>query len=220
MSYFDLPVFFRGKRTYIQGSVILSLAAQTMVSEGFIKDLSNAKLVKVKFNQISDKGVKLLTPGSTPTVNDIVLGEASFKDGGDVLNIHFIEDTPVTPPRENDRPSLMQNFTIAEPLIGGCDYKINATLDDLLAAVVEVVKALHADLSDDVYDIWFTGFSGAAYPLDPKAIATRGTIAVRNIMKKNAPDFIQTLFRITLSDEKSNKPSAFMLTFAYKCPED
>ena len=220
MSYIDLPVFFRGSRTYIQGSVILSLAAQALIDEGFIKDLGSAKLLKAKFNQISDKGVKLLAPGASLGDNDVVLGEATLKDDSGVLTVQFIEDSDVTPPREDDRPSLIDDYTITEPLNGSCAYAIDATLDDLLASVVEVVKALHADLSDDVYDIWFTGFSGASFPLDPSHIAKTGSISVRNMMKKNAPDFIQTLFRITMSDEKSDKPSAFMLTFAYKTSKD
>lgn len=220
MSYIDLPVFFRGSRTYIQGSVILSLAAQVLINEGFIKDLCSAKLLKAKFNQISDKGVVLLSPGAVLGEDDLVLGEATFKDDSGVLTVQFVEDASVTPPREEDRPSLIQDFTITEPLNGSCAYTIDTTLDDLLASVVEVVKALHADLSDDVYDIWFTGFSGASFSLDPSHIANIGTIAVRNMMKKNAPDFIQTLFRITLSDEQSDKPSAFMLTFAYKTSKD
>lgn len=216
MSYFDLPVFFRGKRNYIQGSMILSLAAEKLIAEGIIQDIESAKLIKAKFNQITDKGVKLLVADQHDKKDDIILGEASFSENSNSLKVYFIEDTQNTPPQEEDRSSLIQNFTITEELNGTCVFTIEPTLDDKLASIVEVVKTLHSDLSNDVYDIWFTGFSGANFPLNSQNISTSGKITVKNVMKKKTPDFIQTLFRITIDEPESGMSSSFMLTFAYK----
>lgn len=216
MPRFNLPVFFRGKRTYIQGSLILSLAAERLRSEGLIKSLPTAQLLKSKFNQISNKGVIFLPSGECPLDNDVVLGEAIFKEDGQIHSVSFVEDNKISPPHEVDRHSLIQRLEVGKPLNGSCDYAIEASLDALIASVIEAVKALHTKLSEDVYDIWFTGFSGAEFPMDTKKIVTQGNIIIKNLMVKRVGKQFQTLFRVTINDSIPAQTSTFMLTFAYK----
>jgi len=206
-----LDVCFRGNRTYIQGSLILSLAAET------VGELKSATVAKCKFSTITDKGVYLRLENEASQDGHELIGEAVFKSDDETVIAYFFEDPDVTPPRQDDRPSLLSKLDRFDKLNGLAAYDIEPILDDLVAAVVEAVKALHQDISEDVYDIWFTGFSGAKFPVNSVDIASKGEIEIKNVMHRGSPEQYQTLFRVSVRPEGDAKDEfAFMLTFAYK----
>jgi len=216
MSAHPLKVHFRGTRTYIQGSLILSAAATALTESGLTEQGNTINLVKAKFSTITDKGLSLLHEDKAPTPQSTLIGDATFRIGEAVKTVYFFEDDTVRPQRDDDRGSLLTNVTISEPLNGVAQYKILPSLDELLGAVVEAVKALHTALGDNVYDVWFTGFSGAKLPIKPDDVATSGTIKIQNMMRRGTEEQYQTLFRIKLSQEGDAPPQSFMLSFAYK----
>jgi hypothetical protein len=216
MSTQPLDIFFRGKRPYIQGSLILSAAAALLCQAGSKDTGHDLTLIKAKFSNITDKGLILSDEASAPHADAALIGDASFRGGDGVKTVYFFEDKTVVPARRDDRGSLLTNLTITEPLNGTASYDILPSIDELLGAIVEAVKALHQALGKTVYDVWFTGFSGAKLPTTAVDISTTGTLTIKNMMRRGTEEQYQTLFRIELNQDNQDAPQSFMLTFAYK----
>jgi hypothetical protein len=207
----DLDVFFRGRRTYIQGSLILSLTAAW---PGLRLGLEGPVLLhEAGFTSLVDHGVRAVLDADGAGG----FGTARFSVGGASRTVRFVAVDDTSPPRVGDEPTRLESLAIAEGLNGEAVAAVGGGFGDFLCAVVEANKRIHERAADGVYDVWFTGLRKAAIPTDPRGLPERVRLVFTSLMQRRHENQRQSLSRVeVLGDGNAQVVPPFLCTFAYK----
>ena len=206
-----LDVFFRGERNYIQGSLILHLAAQELVTQSGC-DSDALRLQEAKFVTLMDHAIDI-SVAETPDPQ--ATGSLKFSLGDRTLFVSIHPAERPRPPRRPDRPALISAFQETGRLSGEGRYEELANFDDAIAALVELNKALHARLDSRVTDIWFAGIRNADLAVTRSPFGPCGRIAVECSMERPWQERTLTLSRVKVLPDGHNQ-LAFEILFSYR----
>lgn len=194
-----LPVYLRGARTYVQGSQILARTGEWLADElGHELGYATLKLAVAKFVRITECGVEaVLDPAddSNPAAAGSWIGESRYTTPGGPCLVRFREMAGAPAPRIADVPSRIQDFHSSGRLACTANYTISGSQESFLAATIEIVKRLHAELGSGVSDIWFTGLASAALPVAPE-YGLDGSMAVTPLLERPLDGRLLTLSRV------------------------
>ncbi len=188
----QLEVYLRGSRTYVQGSQILGRTGEWLQSGTNTGQLC---LIAAKFLKITDCGVVAV---ANPEIDGLAanwIGEARYDGADGVQTVRFQEVGGEPAPRIQDAPSRIKDFTCDGRLAGSATYLIDGTHESCIAAIIEIVKRLHAHIDRDVQDIWFTGLASVRLPLSAP-YQSEATISVRPLLERAQEGRLLTLSRI------------------------
>jgi hypothetical protein len=207
----DLDVFFRGKRSYIQGSQILTLAAALPALR--LGHEGPLLLREAAFTALVATGVRAVLGGEGAHG----FGSARFSVGGEDRDVRFLSVPEAAPPRLDDEPSRLESLALAGDLCGEAVAVIREGFGDFLCAVVEANKRIHERVAEGVHDVWFTGLRKAAIPAGAGALPGRVRLAFTSLMQRRQGSQRQSLSRVEVHGE-GDAPVVppFLCTFAYK----
>ncbi len=198
-----LDVGLRGTRNYVQGSQILARTAEIVAA-----DHPHALLTSAKFTRITLKGVRLVV-GDGDGADEI--GRATFDDGGTRIVARFLEIDGPDAPRIDDVPPSTSGLEADAAGAGSAGFAIAGGFESYLAAVIECVKAIHAQRGEQVSDIWFTALAQARLPVAP-AYPTTGVLTVTPKLARMVGERLQTLSLV--DTEGKDAPPRFQILFS------
>jgi hypothetical protein len=193
-----LPVYLRGARTYVQGSQILARTGEWLADE---LGQASLKLAVAKFVRITDCGVEAVfdpAEDNNPAAAGPWIGEARYATPAAPSIVRYRELTGAAAPRIADVPSRIQDFHSCGRLACTAHYTISGSQESFLAATIEIVKRLHAELGPAVSDIWFTGLASAALPIAPE-YGQDGSMAVTPLLERPLDGRLLTLSRVSVA---------------------
>jgi hypothetical protein len=200
-----LNVFIRGTRDYVQGSQILGRTAELVGNE------PPAVLVSAKFTKITERGVVAVFDGEAP--GDLVeLGRAQFATEAGRQTVQFFEVAGDKAPPIDDVPRVTANLETDGKGTGSATFVITGTFESYLVAIIEFVKAVHAQRGDRVTDIWFTALMGARLPLGA-AYPQTGTLRLTPKIERMVDGRLQTLSLVDTEGD-GNAPPQFQICFS------
>lgn len=206
-----LDVFFRGERNYIQGSLILYLAAQELASQTSAGSEA-LRLREAKFTTLMNHAIDI----SLATVPDPqAAGLLKFTRGGETTFVAIHPADRPQPPRQADRPALVTEMRETARLCGSGRYEQLGNFDEAIAALVELNKALHAGLDRQVRDIWFAGLKKTNLAVTRSPFGASGHLSVELLMERPWQERHLTLSRVQVSPD-GDKPLAFEILFSYR----
>lgn len=212
MNLYNLPVYFRGDRNYIQGSLILSRVCTDLVEKGAISPLDDVVMTSAKFSEISNSGIAY-----SNTKDKHSIGSVSFVAGDQKILVYIYKSDNI-PNRVEEKPSLITNSRFKAPLDGTVWFKSAGSFDQIIDAIVQATKLAHKRIADDLYDIWFTGLGKTKFPIFPFTDISQdivGVLEVKPLLSRQNENVFQTLSRVTLSLGE-NEPFGFNVSYAYK----
>jgi len=211
----ELACFFVGERDYIQGSQIISQTINWLENLPANKD-SDITLIDAKFSAITTKQV---IASIQSDLDEQKIGELSVLVNENSITVHLFESSNEVTIRTPDTPPAYDNLVEVDKLNGQANFSsLKGDLNSILCSIIAANKKLHANLSDSVYDIWFTGFRNAEIPSKTAKLPTEGIISFNNMMTMGKGPY-QTLSKVTVYDTTdSNNPviDTFIISFAYK----
>lgn len=187
-----LDVYLRGTRNYVQGSQILGRTSDWLseLDEGALH------LVSAKFSRITERGVIAVLDASDDEIaSGKWIGQARYQGADTVKVVHFGDRDGIGALRIADVPSRLTNFRREGRLAGTATAKHDGSQEAFLASIIETVKRLHADLADDIADIWFTGLAQAQLPLS-KSCGTEVSISISPLLERKQDGRLLTLTRV------------------------
>lgn len=206
-----LDVFLNGKRSYVQGTQLIARVVDLAAADG-----TGPWLVKsATFQKMTDRTVTATEQDAGP--DDAVLGTIalSSEQGNKTFTLY---DTDQPAPRASATP--LASWTEMPdarqgPLTTKYDITGLTTGEDYLVAVVQIVKALHEDLADDVSDVWLTGFRSATIPFAPFP-ATHGQLDISFRRSMKGEEGWQTLMMTTFESPQCAAPVRAAVTFFFR----
>ena len=214
MKLFSPDVFLNGKRTYVQGTQMLSRAAEIVAAE----DMPGALLKTAAFHAISDKSIDIALADEAPEGRRD-LGFCQFTvPAGATLKAIFLERDETAPRRDVPPACTYTRMDNAHDHVLSGDWQVEgaASLEDLLVAIIQTVKSQHEDIGRGVHDIWFTGLRGAALPASGAFATGKGQIQTRFARYIGRDGQYQSLQSVTLVPADGGAEMRFPLTFAFK----
>ncbi len=197
MELHKLDAGLRGSRDYIQGSQVLSRAAE------LLSDQKNLVLRQAKFSRISHKQIFLsplrLSGKEHPLLTEI--GYARFSSDEGYHNTFFFEKEDGQTAKKIDEvvsPIVSLKNTssdMGEPE-GTAEVSFFGDLEGVLSSVIAVTKRLHQDISPDVSDVWFTGLQRASIPVIILREKLVGNLTVSHISSHKFGSANQTLSNV------------------------
>lgn len=214
MTLISPDVFLNGKRSYVQGTQLLSRAAEYVhgqISPG-------AKLKTAAFHTITDRLVDIAFAEQSGEL-DRELGFCQFVTASaEPLKAIFLEGPDVAPRR--DVPPACRytrvDSDLGHVLSGDWDVENAHSLEDVLVALIQTIKSQHEDIGAGVHDIWFTGFRGAMLPLSAPFPTGKGLIRLRFARYMGNAEQYQSMQTVTLIPDGEEASKPFPVTFAFK----
>lgn len=209
-----LDLTLNGARDYVQGSQILAQTARKLSVYG-VRTLRQAT-----FSKITDRLVLMDVLEHNAVLPDNTIGTALF-DGDTEKPIRVAW-------RETDRPAPRVDLPLRchweyrggnhfNPL--NAEFLLSRMRDpsDFLDGLIQTIKLCHSALSNDVYDIWFTGMRRANIQVN-EFPTSEGLLTIkcdRIIGKDNA---YQSLQHAKLTNRNDSILEAFV-SFSFKSKE-
>jgi len=166
-----LDLFYRGGRSYVQGSLIASTACH------WLSDASGqapVSLERIRFKRISQG--HLVLSDQSPSKEE-ALGDIVVHQNGERLRFFLAEIQDEELSRYEDDASRLLDYGFDGALCCHSTAQPPSNLDDLLSAIVETVKQCVGETYPGASDIWFIGLQdgaisthGAAYDGKPVEI--------------------------------------------------
>lgn len=155
----EAEVFFRAKRHYIQGSLLISECASFATS---LRPGGRWVLREVGFRSILDHGATLAVDDGShgvASINGHVV--MAFGEGDTLKTQRFLvlENADVIPPRVEDSAKVIRDFVTREDRVFSCRFAAvqDNPLDGFFRGVVEVTKRAHAEAFAGARNILFLG---------------------------------------------------------------
>ena len=205
MTVHPLNVYIRGTRDYVQGSQILGRTAELLAAD------SSAQLVSAKFTQITERGVRAVFDDADAG-GALEIGRAQFVTAAGRRTVRFCEVAGDKAPPIDDVPRVTANLETDGKGTGSTTFAIAGTFESYLVAIIEFVKAVHAQRGDHVTDIWFTALMGARLPLGASYPQT-GTLRVTPKIERIVDGRLQTLSLVDTEGD-GNAPPQFQICFS------
>lgn len=200
-----LNVYIRGTRDYVQGSQILGRTAELVGTD------DSALLVSAKFTQITERGV-LAVFDDADVGGALEIGRAQFVTATGRQTVRFCEVAGDKAPPIDDVARVTANFETDGKGSGSTTFAIAGTFESYLVALIEFVKAVHAQRADRVTDIWFTALMGARLPLGA-SYPVAGTLRLTPKIERIVDGRLQTLSLVdTQADDHA--PPPFQICFS------
>jgi len=200
-----LNVYIRGTRDYVQGSQILARTAELVGADG------SALLASAKFTQITERGV-LAVFDDADAGDALEIGRAQFVTATGRQTVRFCEVAGDKAPPIEDVSRVTANLETDGKGTGSTTFAIAGTFESYLVAIIEFVKAVHAQRGERVTDIWFTALMGARLPIDASYPRT-GTLRVAPKIERVVDGRLQTLSLVDTEGE-GNAPPQFQICFS------
>jgi len=200
-----LNVYIRGTRDYVQGSQILARTAELVGADG------SALLASAKFTQITERGV-LAVFDDADAGDALEIGRAQFVTATGRQTVRFCEVAGDKAPPIEDVSRVTANLETDGKGTGSTTFAIAGTFESYLVAIIEFVKAVHAQRGERVTDIWFTALMGARLPIDASYPRT-GTLRVAPKVERVVDGRLQTLSLVDTEGE-GNAPPQFQICFS------
>ena len=206
---FPIEVYLNGGREYIQGTQMVAQAC-ALASTRFEP---TASFLQASFTRITSKQISastVLRDGSAKPV-----GRADFGTSSGRQSFHFYEGALQAERRSLPEQCVYNILERGKLLEGSFSFCNVSTVDDLLTVVVQTIKFLHEQLSQDVRDIWFTGIRSFDIPLKKEAIPATGQLA---IIPLNIGRRVSTQHSIVKAEIRGTDGSLYdpTVTFAFR----
>lgn len=206
MAVHTLDVGLRGTRDYIQGSQILARTGELVEAEAD----GPVVLVSAKFTRITERGVRVaLDEGDADDGAEI--GRAQYDWDGTRRTVRFFEVDGPAAPRIDDVAKVTGDLVADAEGNASCTFAIAGTFESYLVAVIEFVKAAHAQRGAEVVDIWFTALMGARLPLAATYPAS-GALRLVPKVERVVEGRLQTLG--VLETDGPDAPPPFQICFS------
>lgn len=206
MTVHTLDVGLRGTRDYIQGSQILARTGELVQAAAD----APVELISAKFTQITEQGVRVALDADD--VDDgREIGKAQYAWDGQRRTVRFFEVAGPTAHRIEDVPRVTRGLVADRAGNATCTFESAGTFESMLVAVIEFVKAAHAERGTDVADIWFTALMAARLPLTA-AYPTSGVLRLTPKIERLVDGRLQTLS--ILETEGAGAPPPFQICFS------
>tara|TARA_R110000796_G_scaffold68309_11_gene156486 strand:- start:8552 stop:9340 length:789 start_codon:yes stop_codon:yes gene_type:complete len=205
---YDLDVFLRGTRDYVQGTQLIAESAK-LLSHG------NYSVKKAAFTSITKKAVKAAIYSSERSIDSETIGSVVFADPeGQTVTFGLVAQNSDAP--QSDSPFTFE-LSLREETDEQCCYDFSnaEAMCDILDAVVQAIKTFIQRQSARHYDIWFTGIRNLHLPVSSDSIDSSGSITISKLKVHRNGNLHQSLFRTEVEAEKMGRLSGFV-TFAHK----
>jgi hypothetical protein len=209
-SPFELPVFLRGKREYVQGTQIVARAAERLEDKW--------RLQQAVFSEI--------------TANRLVVQfvEEIPEDCGQVGTLQFSDDVGTcwalvhkiaepAPRREIELGVSVRQIEKPQPLSAVYVFSGATGLEGVLNAIVQGIKSLHEELAPSVHDVWFTGMRKFSLPIGLKVADGTGTVRISAMRVQRHDNQYQSLLSVNVTDSAGQGIDTGIITFAFRSDE-
>lgn len=159
MNYIDqetLPVFFRGERYYIQGSLILAEAIKVITENSKCQDLM---LMEAGFRNHASSSINIVSQTKLDELEIIdPLGYIDIKQCGENKKFYFIS-TDKDVKRLKDTKKLISELRITRSNDYATDYLYDSdnSIDGFFRSIIEFTKLVHETHFINCSDILFLG---------------------------------------------------------------
>lgn len=203
-----LDVFFRGSRSYIQGSLIISRVAELVA--GHCGSDTPTLLLDAKFTHLMNSAIDVQL-GSRPVEGGD--GTLRLQRGAEVVHATVFA-TDAVAPRRADRAVFDARIVESGRLSGTARYGGLGSFDDSLAFVVHVNKALHERLGDGVTDVWFAGLRNAVLPVQWQPFGEHGELSLDLRLERPWGERVLTLSQVRIAPH-GGAPLQFEIIYSH-----
>jgi len=190
-------VFLREDRSYVQGTQMISRAAELLPEWTFRQS---------RFDRITDRKIELSfqKPIETP------LGSCVYALGEDRREVFF---TPLDEPAARvDEKMPIGIWRENDAQFG---FKGVSSFEDVLNVLVQSVKASHQQIGTDLTDVWLSGMRNFFIPQTCHSDLQTGAVATKLQRVLRTASAHQSLWEVKLSND-NNFSSNGTMTFAFK----
>lgn len=205
-STFNLDVFLRGDRDYVQGTQIVSRVAELLGDGEWILDAA-------QFTRLSTR--MLLADDSSAAAMAGVIARVQFADPtGKNRSFALTEGAEPAPRRAQPMPIAVTRQSERSGTDKAIwDYSGVSGFEDMANVIVQAIKAEHGERWPGCHDVWLTGFRRLGLPVAGR-FPDAGRIALTLYRQLGEHGLFQTIWQVALPDIGLEG----MVTFAFRAP--